>query len=58
VPHSACQPIGLRAWEEGERGIACRSAARTAPPGGEELAYFAREPLPAGPVEAFADWYW
>ncbi len=58
VPHRLCQPIGLRAWQEGERGIASRSAARTAPPAGEELAYFARKRLRLGTVEEFADWYW
>lgn len=58
VPHRLCQPIGLRAWQAGERGIACRSAARTAPRAGEELAYFARKRLRPGKVEEFADWYW
>jgi len=58
VPHSVCQPIGQRAWEEGETGIACRSAAASAPTGGEELAFFARRPLKADRTENFADWYW
>jgi RES domain len=58
VPHSVCQPIGQRAWEEKKPGIACRSAARTAPTDGEELAFFARRPLKADRTEAFADWYW
>lgn len=58
IPHSDCQPVGHRAWKNRERGIACRSAARTAPPAGEELAYFAPAPLPSGPVECFGDWYW
>lgn len=58
IPHSICQPIGQRAWEAGEPGIACRSAARTAPAGGEELAFFARRTLRATHVEDFADWYW
>lgn len=57
VPHSVCQPIGQRAWEEGEAGIACRSAATTAPADGEELAFFARHPLKVNRTEAFADWY-
>lgn len=33
------QPIGRRAWDAGERGMACRSAV---PDGREELAHFAR----------------
>ena len=58
VPHSSCQPIGKQAWSEGEPGIACRSAARTAPVGGEELVYFGHRPLRALGAERFADWYW
>jgi RES domain len=58
VPQETCRPIGLRAQEAREPGIACRSAARTAPAGGEELAYFGRKRLRAASVERFADWYW
>ena len=58
IPHGVCQPIGQKAWDAAEPGIACRSAARTAPSGGEELAYFARRPLPAQGAERFAEWYW
>lgn len=58
IAHADCQPIGRRAWDEGEPGIACRSAAGTAPAGGEELAHFARRPLRARASERFADWYW
>lgn len=58
VSHAVCQPIGQRAWDDGEPGIACRSAAQTAPVAGEELAYFARRPLQAQGVKRFADWYW
>jgi hypothetical protein len=58
IPHSVCQPIGLRAWEGGESGIACRSAASSAPTDGEELAFFARRFLKAERTEDFADWYW
>jgi|SRR3990172_1283073 len=36
-----CQPIGIRAWEGGEAGIACRSAAAR-DYRGEELAFFVR----------------
>jgi hypothetical protein len=37
------QPIGLAAWDAGERAIACRSAALPRGERGEELAWFARE---------------
>ena len=58
VAHAVCQPIGQRAKDAGEDGVACRSAAESAPPGSEELAYFARRSLHADAVEDFADWYW
>jgi RES domain len=58
VPHGVCRPIGRRAREAEEHGIACRSAARTAPPGGEELAYFGPRRLRAEGEERFVDWYW
>jgi hypothetical protein len=58
LEHRVCQPIGERAWEAGEHGIACRSAARSAPPAGEELAFFARESLREEQTERFAAWYW
>jgi RES domain len=57
ISPGACQPIGQRAHDQGERGIACRSAARTAPPDGEELAYFAPRRLRRRTVERFAEWY-
>lgn len=58
IPHSACQPIGRRAWKADEAGIACRSAAPSAPHDGEELAYFAHRPLEALGTTRFADWFW
>jgi RES domain len=58
VSYELCRPIGLRAQESGERGIACRSAAQTAPSDGEELAYFGPRRLRVESVERFADWYW
>ncbi|MGH2714660.1 MAG: RES domain-containing protein [Thermoleophilaceae bacterium] len=58
VQHAECQPIGQRAWDAGERGIACRSAAETAPLAGEELAFFARQTFERRRTERFADWYW
>jgi hypothetical protein len=36
------QPVGVAAWEQGEAGIACRSAALGAAERGEELAWFVR----------------
>lgn len=58
VPHGRCQPIGQRAWDNGEAGIACRSLA-TAPDAGEELAYFSRgRKLPLKQREPFSRWYW
>ena len=54
VPHSRCQPIGLRAWEAVLSGIAARSAARQ----GEELAYFGRRKLRRGAVRSFDQWFW
>ncbi len=55
-----CQPLGEEAFEAGHPGIACRSAAPTAPRGGEELAWFqrGRRRLGARRVRPFADWFW
>ena len=59
VSWSTCQPIGRRAWESGERGIACHSAAIRRPPHGEELALFARGRRPRrGRVHDFESWFW
>ena len=58
VAHDVCSPIGQRARDAGEPGIACRSAARTAPADGEELAYFGRGSLRHCRIEPFADWFW
>jgi hypothetical protein len=58
VPHEACRPVGQAAWDAGLPGIACRSAAPAAPPGGEELARFDRgEPLEPLGVRRFPDWF-
>jgi hypothetical protein len=58
VPHEVCQPVGQAAWDAGLPGIACRSAAPAAPPGGEELARFGRgEPLTPLEVRRFLDWF-
>jgi len=58
VPHEACQPVGQAAWDAGRPGVACRSAAPAAPPGGEELARFGRgEPLTPLVIRRFPDWF-
>jgi hypothetical protein len=58
VGHRRCQPIGSAAWEAGEPGIACRSAAPGAPPDGEELALFDRGlRLRRGRRQRFERWY-
>jgi hypothetical protein len=59
IPHSRCQPIGRRAWDEGWPGIACRSAAPGCDGDDEELAWFEREErLPVATTRAFDDWFW
>jgi RES domain len=55
VPHSRCQPIGLRARDAGLPGVAARTAAATV---GEELAYFGRRKLRRGAVRSFEQWFW
>lgn len=60
VSHDRCQPIGRRAWEAREPGIACRSAAHAAGDG-EELAWFAlpgRPPLQVDTRLGFDAWFW
>jgi hypothetical protein len=58
VPHDACRLVGQAAWDARLPGIACRSAAPAAPPGGEELARFDRgEPLEPLRVRRFPDWF-
>lgn len=60
VPWTYCQPIGRTAWDEGLPGIACRCAAEHAPSGGEELAWFDRQPgeiRSKGAPASFSTWY-
>ena len=57
VPHERCRPIGLAAWDQGEAGIACRSATARPADTGEELAWFARTGLRTRRRRAFADWF-
>ncbi len=59
VSWSTCQPLGMSAWEQGERGIACRSAALRRQAAGEELALFDRGRRPrAIATQAFHEWFW
>ena len=58
VGHKRCQAIGSAAWDAGEQGVACRSAAPGAPPDGEELALFDRGArLRRGRRQRFDRWY-
>ena len=58
VSHELCRPVGQAAWDAGLPGIACRSAAPAAAPGGEELARFGRgEALTPLQVRRFLDWF-
>ncbi len=54
------QPLGETAWEQGERGIACRSSAMTGRGRGEELAWFVRRSADRLRIDrrrAFEDWF-
>ncbi|MFB3739416.1 MAG: RES domain-containing protein [Candidatus Velamenicoccus archaeovorus] len=57
VPWSRCRPVGSAAWEQGEPGIACRTAVPVER--GEELAWFPDHggPLPLLGRRAFEDWF-
>lgn len=60
VGHRRCQGVGQAAWDAGERGIACLSAAPTAPSGDEELVWFQRRGrrLSAKRTQSFEQWFW
>ena len=61
VTWSRCQPVGVAAWEAGDPGVACRSAALDAPPDAEELAWFGRPQRPPLQVDRtlpFDEWFW
>jgi hypothetical protein len=59
VSHERCRPIGQRAFEQHEPGIACRSATARPNDTGEELAWFARGPrgLRTRRRRPFGDWF-
>lgn len=57
VGHAACQPLGAKAHDTKEPGIAARSAAAVPSPG-EELAYFASRRLKEKGRLPFANWFW
>lgn len=58
VTHERCMEVGHAAFDAGEPGIACRSAATPTPPYGEELAWFERDERLV-PVRrlSFDEWY-
>ncbi len=59
VSWSRCQPLGRKAWEAGEPGIACWSAAMRRDARGEELALFDRGAPPSTTaIQRFEDWFW
>ncbi len=60
VPYAVCQPIGQGAYDDGEPGIACRSAAPGTTRTDEELALFfrGRTRWRAAQRWAFDAWYW
>ena len=60
VDRERCEAIGQTAWEAGEPGIACRSAAPSAPYRGEELAWFERAgaELTVESTAPFEQWFW
>lgn len=58
IPHDQCWPIGETAWNNGEPGIACRSATHRASAADEELAWFQRNrSLVSEKVTPFIDWF-
>jgi len=60
VGWDVCQPIGRAAYDDGERGIACRTACEGGgDPDHEELALFDRDGEPAHPGErlTFDRWF-
>ena len=59
VGWDVCQPVGASAFAAGSPGVACLSAAPTAPRGGEELAWFQRRRrLRVLKRRGFNDWFW
>lgn len=57
-PWNTCQPIGMTAWQQGEPGIACRSASAREGDSGEELAWFQRDSrLRSAARQEFDDWF-
>ncbi|MDP9302234.1 MAG: RES family NAD+ phosphorylase [Actinomycetota bacterium] len=60
IPWGRTQPVGEAAWEQGERGVACRSAAMARREPGEELAWFVRgsaDRLRVTRRRAFEEWF-
>ena len=58
VAWETCRAAGQAAWDQGEAGIACRSATARSRDTGEELAWFARRRrLRPASVRAFDEWF-
>jgi RES domain len=61
VRHATCQPVGQAAFDDGQPGIACRSAATGGSPTDEELGVFDRDVGASVQMTGrfpFADWFW
>jgi RES domain len=61
VGHPECRLIGQTAFDDGQPGVACRSAARGATTADEELAVFANADVQKVTMtgrRSFADWFW
>lgn len=57
IPWARCQPIGQAAWDQGEPGIACRSATARVGDIGHELAWFERDQrLRSADRQRFDEW--
>ncbi len=58
VPWERCRPIGQAAWDQGEPGIACRSASARPDDAGDELAWFQRQSrLRSARRQRFDEWF-
>jgi hypothetical protein len=58
ISWARCRPIGQAAWDQGEPGIACRSASARLGDPGEELAWFERNGrLTSRGRRRFEDWF-
>lgn len=61
VEHAECRPVGEAAFDDGQPGVACRSAAEGATPNDEELAVFDRGEgtgVEKTDRRPFGEWFW